>query len=80
MLTMIGVPDVQTLLLKSRKMSEAREKEGVEVVWSLWARNDASRKDIPYFVLFIRCKINEDPYVDPAAGLLILIELGTVNR
>ena len=61
-------------------MSEAREKEGVEVVRSLWARNDASRKDIPYFVLFIRRKIDEDPYVDPAARLLISIELRTINR
>ena len=61
-------------------MSQAREKERVDVLGLPRTRNDAARKYVSNFVPFVRSKIQDNPYIDPAVRLFIAKQLCTIHR
>jgi hypothetical protein len=59
---------------------EPREHKQINIFGLIWARDKTARKNIAFFVLLFGGKIKNNPYVNPAIGLLALIELGAINR
>ena len=76
----VGVPDMQSLSLKGRDMSQSRKQEQVEILWPIWTRYDTSRQNILDLVVFIWSQVNNDPDIDPAIQLFVPIELRAVNQ
>ena len=61
-------------------MRQAWKKKRVDVFRMSWTRDYASRKNIANLVALIRRKIQDDPDINPAVGLLVAIQLCAVHR
>jgi hypothetical protein len=64
------VPDRKAFNLKSCEMVEGREKVRVTV---FWFGNDESWHDNIFLVTEVRAIVTNNPYTDPAIGLLIAV-------
>jgi len=63
--SVIGVPDGQSFMLECSNVRNTRKEEQVEILWVVWARNDASRKDVSNLVVFVWPQINDKPDINP---------------
>jgi len=59
---------------------KTREKKRVDVLGLPWAGDNATRDGIVNLVTFARCKVQEDPNVDPAIRLLVAKQLRVIHR
>lgn len=67
------VPDRKAFNLKSCEMVERREKVRVTVFRFVWAGNDESWHDNIFLITEVRAIVKDNPYTNPAIGLLIAV-------